>query len=68
MDKLSDSLPTQAAWSQIKLCVETERFGPFLFQTGLDPHELALPLQRVQDAQERFRRSRLAEVAVDLEH
>ena len=67
MDNPGDSRPAPRAWSGIKRHVETERFGPFLFQTGLDTEVLTLPLQRVQDAQERFRRSRLAHVAMDLE-
>ena len=67
MDNSGDSWPAPRAWSGIKRHVETERFGPFLFQTGLDTEVLTLPLQRVQDAQERFRRSRLAHVAMDLE-
>lgn len=58
---------SDAAWNEVGLRLETERFGLFRFQTGVDPSMLALPLQRVKDAQERFRRSGLAQVAVDLE-
>ncbi|MEW6426915.1 MAG: Fic family protein [Thermodesulfobacteriota bacterium] len=47
--------------------VETVRFGPFVFQVGADHDALALPLQRVIDAQERFRVSPLSEVASRLE-
>lgn len=67
MDKKSAKVITNPAWSKIELPVETERFGLFRFQTGVDPATLALPLQRVQDARQRFRRSGLAQVAVQLE-
>jgi len=47
--------------------VETDRFGPFTFQVGLDPQALELPLVRVQDAHRRFIGSPLAQVASRLE-
>lgn len=52
---------------KFNLRVETERFGPFTFQLGLNPQTLELPWQRVVDAQKRFRSSPLAQVANDLE-
>jgi len=67
LDNPADNSTRKLAWSEVELRLETERFGPFRFQTGVDPHALALPLQRVQDAQERFRRSGLSQVAVELE-
>ncbi len=67
MDIQADSMSSDSSWSEIELRLDTERFGPFRFQTGVDPAALNLPLQRVQDAQERFRRSGLAQVAVELE-
>lgn len=62
-----DNLTRNFTWSEIELRLETERFGLFRFQIGVDPQALALPLQRVEDAQERFRRSGLSQVAVELE-
>ena len=47
--------------------VETERFGPFVFQLGISPNAFQLQWQRVIDAQRRFRSSPLAQVANDLE-
>ena len=47
--------------------VDTDRFGPFTFQVGLDLQALELPLVRVQDAQRRFIGSPLAQVANRLE-
>lgn len=47
--------------------VETDRFGPFVFQVGIDPIEAGLQLQRVEDAHERFTASPLARVANRLE-
>lgn len=67
MDKNSDEVSAEPAWARVDLRIETQRFGPFRFQPGVDPATLALPLQRVDDAQERFRRSGLSQVAVDLE-
>lgn len=43
--------------------VETERFDPFIFQLGFKASELALALQRVEDAHERFVASPLSQVA-----
>lgn len=47
--------------------VETLRSGVFKFQLGVSEAEIRLPLQRVVDAQERFRSSPLSSVATDLE-
>ncbi len=49
------------------LRVETDRFGPFVFQCGIDIEALKLPLQRVEDAHARFAASPLAQVANLLE-
>jgi hypothetical protein len=53
--------------NEIVIRVETSRFGPFAFQIGVDPHEVAMPLQRVTDAQTRFMSSPLSQVANRLE-
>lgn len=47
--------------------IETDRFGPFTFQTGIVGAELALAIQRVEDAHERFVASPLSQVANRLE-
>lgn len=47
--------------------IETGRFGPFTFQTGVVGAELALAIQRVEDAHERFVASPLSQVANRLE-
>lgn len=47
--------------------IETQQFGVFKFQLGLDAAEVAIILQRVQDAQARFRVSPLSSVATQLE-
>lgn len=47
--------------------IETDRFGPFVFQTGVAAGGLELALQRVEDAHERFTASPLAQVASRLE-
>ena len=47
--------------------VETDRFGPFVFQIGCDASEITLALQRVQDAHDRFVVSPLSQVANRLE-
>lgn len=49
------------------LRVETDRFGPFTFQVGLDLQALELPLVRIEDAHRRFIGSPLAQVANRLE-
>lgn len=49
------------------LRVETARFGPFTFQTGVSAHEVGAMLLRVSDAHERFRGSPLSQVADRLE-
>jgi len=51
----------------LKKRVETSRFGPFTFQVGVDEREVAMLLQRVADAQERFLSSPLSQVANRLE-
>ena len=55
------------AWRMLDRRVETARFGPFTFQVGVDPNELTLPLQRVEDAHQRFIASPLSQVANQLE-
>lgn len=45
------------------LRMETERFGPFTFQVGVDQEAMAVPLVRVEDAWHRFSASPLASVA-----
>ena len=47
--------------------VETDRFGPFVFQVGIEPTQIELLRQRVEDAHERFIASPLAQVANQLE-
>ena len=47
--------------------VETDRFGPFLFQMGIVTAEVASALLRVEDAHARFVASPLAQVANRLE-
>ena len=47
--------------------VETERFGPFLFQMGIVTAEVESALLRVEDAHARFVASPLAQVANRLE-
>lgn len=49
------------------LKVETQRFGPFVFQLGIDMDALAVPIQRFTDAYERFVASPLSQVANQLE-
>ena len=52
---------------ELALRVETDRFGPFLFQVGVNAGRLQLPMQRVEDAHRRFVASPLAQVANPLE-
>lgn len=52
---------------ELKLRVETDRFGPFLFQVGVDTGRLLLSMQRIEDAHQRFAASPLAQVANQLE-
>jgi len=47
--------------------IETSRFGPFTFQTGVDGHAVEMLMQRVADAQLRFMSSPLSQVANRLE-
>jgi Fic family protein len=58
---LSSSLP------EISRRVETDRFGPFVFQLGFIVGDVTLALQRVEDAHERFVVSPLSQVANRLE-
>jgi Fic family protein len=53
--------------SQFTQRIETDRFGPFVFQLGIEPGELPTLLQRVDDAHERFIASPLAQVANQLQ-
>lgn len=55
------------AFSNCELRVETDRFGPFTFQLGVDGEALALPMQRVEDAHELFIKTPLNQVASRLE-
>jgi Fic family protein len=43
--------------------VNTDRFGPFIFQTGIDMTDLESLLLRVDDAHKRFKSSPLSQVA-----
>lgn len=54
-------------FADISLRVDTDRFGPFVFRTGLTAADLTLALQRVEDAHERFVASPLSQVANRLE-
>ena len=47
---------------ELALRVETDRFGPFLFQVGVDAVRLQLPMQRVEDAHRRFIAERLRSI------
>lgn len=67
MVKKSAEPTPENTWDSLDLRVETECHGPFTFRPGVDAAALALPLQRVRDAQDRFRRTPLAQVAVQLE-
>ncbi|MBM3391924.1 MAG: Fic family protein [Betaproteobacteria bacterium] len=53
--------------SHCLLRVETDRFGPFTFQAGVDLEDLVVPLQRVEDAHELFIKTPLNQVASQLE-
>lgn len=53
--------------SHCELRVETDRFGPFTFQVGVDWEELSVPIQRVEDAHELFIKTPLNQVASRLE-
>lgn len=53
--------------SYITRRIDTDRFGPFVFEPGIVATDLALALQRVEDAHERFVASPLAQVANRLE-
>lgn len=51
----------------IHMKVETDRFGPFIFQVGVDVPSLEGLLQRVDDAHQRFKASPFSQVAGRLE-
>jgi len=53
--------------SYCELRVDTDRFGPFTYQVGLDWEGLAVPIQRVEDAHELFIKTPLNQVASRLE-
>lgn len=53
--------------SEISQRVETDCFGPFVFQVGVGAEALRLPLQRVEDAYSRFVASPLSQVAIRFE-
>lgn len=55
------------AQSNCELRVETDRFGPFIFQVGVDREGLAVPIQRVEDAHDLFIKTPLNQVASQLE-
>jgi Fic family protein len=52
---------------EISFRIETDRFGPFQFDIGIDPSEIFLLMQRIEDAHGRFSDSPLAQVANKLE-
>lgn len=52
---------------EVTLRVETARFGPFTFRTGLDGSELNVLILRVDDAHQRFIGTPLSRVASQLE-
>jgi len=58
---------TAGNFSEISRRVETDCFGPFVFQVGVGAEVLRLPLQRVEDAYARFVASPLSQVATRLE-
>jgi Fic family protein len=53
--------------NQHQLRIETDRFGPFTFQLGVDMPSLDSLLLRVNDAHKRFKTSPLSQVASRLE-
>lgn len=60
-------MTTVADLPDIRLKLDTARFGPFEFEIGVDVARLSLQMQRVEDAHKRFATSPLAEVANTLE-
>lgn len=54
-------------FNEISRRIETDRFGPFVFQLGLAAADVDLALHRVEDAHQRFVASPLAQVATRLE-
>lgn len=50
-----------------ELRIETDRFGPFTFQVGIDAEGLVVPVQRVEDAHELLVKTPLNQVASQLE-
>ncbi len=65
MDIRSDMLPPTLP--EISRRIETDRCRPFCFQIGVDAAALVLPMQRVEDAHQRFKATPLAHVAKRLE-
>ena len=57
----------KVASSNRELKVETDRFGPFTFQVGVDWDGLAVSIQRVEDAHDLFIKTPLNQVARRLE-
>jgi len=53
--------------SNCELRVDTDRFGPFTYQVGIDWEGLAVPIQRVEDAHELFIKTPINQVASRLE-
>ena len=47
--------------------IDTDRFGPFVFEIGIEIAQAGLALQWVEDAHERFVASPLSQVANQLE-
>jgi len=66
VDIILDIVPL-ADLSHLTLRADTDHSGPFVFQVGIEPEQVALLLQRVEDAHERFVASPLAQVANQLE-
>lgn len=59
--------PTSDALPGLTRRVDTDRFGPFVFQPGISAVDLEVALRRVDDAHERFIASPLSQVANRLE-
>lgn len=51
----------------VSLRIETDRFGPFTLVTGVSLERLAVLIQRVDDAHQRFIGSPLSQIATELE-
>ncbi|MDD5035491.1 MAG: Fic family protein [Methylococcaceae bacterium] len=66
MNIFPHKMPSQN-FTQISLRLDTDRFGPFLFQVGIEADSIEFALQRVEDAHERFVATPLSQVATQLE-